>query len=892
MRQFKPGQLQSGSLYPITASAAVTASYALNALTASYTLGLDTGSLVTTSSFNAFTASYATGSFTGSFKGDGSQLTGIVSSKWTGSNPISRESDVEITGSLRVQGSITASLFGTSSWANNAVTASYITTAQTASYVTASGVFGPYGSNSIISASSAVTASYALQALSSSYANFATSASHTLFAETASNALNAQDILIYVLNNSGYNIPKGTVVHITASGNSSDTPRIISASYENDANSANTLGIAHESIANGANGYVMTEGVLKGIDTSAFISGQMIYLGASGSIIGSAPQAPLHGVRIGQVVRVQSNNGSVYVRIDNGYELDELHDVRIMTASLQYGDLLMRSGSVWTNSKQLSGSYNVTGTLSATSITASDLYAGATYISGSLIVNGQSTFYGTASFVNVTASNLFVSESFISVNVFEPVERFGGLKVYDSGSSTATASLAWDSLHNHWVYQNVDGLTYTGGMFLSGPRNTGSLGDEPNLTKWFVPRSDGGDHLDNSQIFTSGSITQITGSLTVTQGVTASLYGNALTATTASHALISDTIIPLSGLGRSGLITFVSSTGSAAIVRGHQTFNVVIDNAPSATVNLTGSLIATSITSSLQGTATSASYALTASYLDNYIPPFPYTGSASITGSLDITGSLETSGSSVYHKTNLFVVENIDVNASLIEATTAGGVYIWSTDSNPSADFESRAVFDSSGQTSIDWASRKLTDQFNNNIIDYSGGSGYSIVNYRPTIELLTLGVQDAFTQTSVFSLGANAAGNIINVATNVDLAVTASNPVFLDTDGIWKRTDQTTDTTTKLLGICAEPYNKGLILTEGIITVTTASGYQDTMPFVSGSSFYGMPVYLTGSAATFTTDKPTSGYVRVVGHMYYNSTSTPDYWIMKFNPSNDWYEI
>lgn len=44
----------------------------------------------------------ATGSFTGSFRGDGSQLTGIVSSKWTGSNPISRNGDVIVTGSLTV----------------------------------------------------------------------------------------------------------------------------------------------------------------------------------------------------------------------------------------------------------------------------------------------------------------------------------------------------------------------------------------------------------------------------------------------------------------------------------------------------------------------------------------------------------------------------------------------------------------------------------------------------------------------------------------------------------------------------------------------------------------------------------------------------------------------
>ena len=158
-------------------------------------------------------------------------------------------------------------------------------------------------------------------------------------------------------------------------------------------------------------------------------------------------------------------------------------------------------------------------------------------ITGSLIVLQGATIYGSSSFQYITASQLDVSASFISVNVFEPVERFGGLKVYDSGSSTASASLAWDSFHNHWVYQNVSGSIYTGGMLLSGPRNTGSLGDEPNLIKWFVPRSDGADHLDNSQIYSSASITIITGSLTVTTGITGSLSGSALTAISASYAL-------------------------------------------------------------------------------------------------------------------------------------------------------------------------------------------------------------------------------------------------------------------------------------------------------------------------------------------------------------------
>lgn len=196
------------------------------------------------------------------------------------------------------------------------------------------------------------TSSWALNVITSSY---------SFYAETASYSSRTTQTDLYVLNQSGQSIAKGVVVRITGSNNASDIPRVVTASYENDNNSANTLGITTQVIANGALGYVITEGVLTGVDTSNFISGQLIYLGATGSIIGTAPVAPLHAVRLGEVIREQQNNGSIYVRIDNGYEIEELHDVRILSAS--NGDLLLRSGSLWINSKQLTGSYSATGSL-------------------------------------------------------------------------------------------------------------------------------------------------------------------------------------------------------------------------------------------------------------------------------------------------------------------------------------------------------------------------------------------------------------------------------------------------------------------------------------------------------------------------------------------------
>ena len=153
-------------------------------------------------------------------------------------------------------------------------------------------------------------------------------------------------------------------------------------------------------------------------------------------------------------------------------------------------------------------------TAQSASVAATASFVGPT-LNQNLTLNGNFTVNGTASYTYITASNLNVGTNFISVNVSEPAERFGGLKVYDSGSLShlATASLAWDSTNNHWVYQNASGSTYTGGMLMAGPRNTGSLGDEPSLTKWFVARSDGGDHLNDTQIYSSASIHIVTGSL-------------------------------------------------------------------------------------------------------------------------------------------------------------------------------------------------------------------------------------------------------------------------------------------------------------------------------------------------------------------------------------------
>ena len=261
--------------------------------------------------------------------------------------------------------SFTGSLYGTSSWALTSSVALSSSYALSGSYTLYS-VF----SNSSSYASTSTSASYAL---TSSYATYASDALYTIsssyaltssYASFSSVSQNAQDVLLYVKNDSGQVLPKGTVVRIVGVDNSSNVTIIQLADYSNESNSANTLGFTNESFNVNAFGYVITEGTLLGVNTDGFTSGDLLYLSSSGTYTTTEPIAPKHGVRLGQVIRVQLNNGSIYVRIDNGAELGELHDVVDNTSNGSYGDLLIKSGSVWTNSKNLTGSYTVTGSFS------------------------------------------------------------------------------------------------------------------------------------------------------------------------------------------------------------------------------------------------------------------------------------------------------------------------------------------------------------------------------------------------------------------------------------------------------------------------------------------------------------------------------------------------
>lgn len=157
-----------------------------------------------------------------------------------------------------------------------------------------------------------------------------------------------------VKNGSGAAMTKGQVVYI--SGADGTNMLVSLADADMDATSATTIGLLEQDLAVNAHGYVVTEGLLAGLDTSMATAGDPVWLSstAGGKIYGLAnkPVAPVHLVYLGVVTRVQSNNGEIFISVNNGWEIDELHNVQI--SSVANGDLIKYDSatSLWKNAAQ------------------------------------------------------------------------------------------------------------------------------------------------------------------------------------------------------------------------------------------------------------------------------------------------------------------------------------------------------------------------------------------------------------------------------------------------------------------------------------------------------------------------------------------------------------
>ena len=140
---------------------------------------------------------------------------------------------------------------------------------------------------------------------------------------------------VRIVNGTGINVLKANYQAVKIIGAQGQRLQVSLARADNDANSKDTIGLIAENINNNNQGFVISNGVLENIDTTGALQGETwsdgdtLYLSGTtfGRLTNIKPIAPTHTVILGFVVYAHQNQGKIFVKVDNGYELEELHDV-------------------------------------------------------------------------------------------------------------------------------------------------------------------------------------------------------------------------------------------------------------------------------------------------------------------------------------------------------------------------------------------------------------------------------------------------------------------------------------------------------------------------------------------------------------------------------------
>jgi nitrogen fixation protein len=171
---------------------------------------------------------------------------------------------------------------------------------------------------------------------------------------------NGVDLVARVVNKVTPNttLTKANYPAVRISGAQGQRLAVAYAQANNDNNSADTIGLVCETIATNQEGFIITVGQLEGINTTGSLQGEtwsdgdVLYLSptTAGRLTNIKPTgATGHIVVIGYVEYAHAINGKIYVKIMNGWELDELHNVAISSPTDNQVLAYTSSTQLWEN---------------------------------------------------------------------------------------------------------------------------------------------------------------------------------------------------------------------------------------------------------------------------------------------------------------------------------------------------------------------------------------------------------------------------------------------------------------------------------------------------------------------------------------------------------------
>ena len=257
-------------------------------------------------------------------------------------------------------------------------------------------------------------------------------------------------------------ITKGTAVYVT--GSNGTNMLVGRASNVSEATSSKTMGLIQTDITTTGTtqtGFVIAEGLLQGLNTAGQTAGDPVWLGVNGALIYgliNKPYAPSHLVFIGIVTKVSAGNGEIFVKVQNGFELKEIHDVDVITTTPINGHILGFDGTLWVN-KTVAGWLGFTpGTV--TSVSALTLGTTGTDLS-STVANGTTTPVITLNVPTASATNrgaLSTTDWTTFNGKFTLPSLTSGSVLFSNGTTIAqdNSNFFWDNTNKRL---NIGGIT-------------------------------------------------------------------------------------------------------------------------------------------------------------------------------------------------------------------------------------------------------------------------------------------------------------------------------------------------------------------------------------------------------------------------------------------------